>query len=96
MAIHEGKKVLVVVPSDQNDDCSLLFIAPNGMSATDANMHASAAVEKATDDAGEYSGEVIDYLDNLGFDCLGNPSIAVIPLGVAEVTVTAPMYIERG
>ena len=92
---NQEKKVLVVVPSDQNDDCSLLFIAPSGMSETSANIHASNAVNEATDD-GDRSGEVISYLDKRGFVCLGNPTIAVIPEGIARITVTAPMYPERG
>ena len=90
------KRVLVVVPSDQNDDCSLLFVAPDGLSVNNANMHASAAIESANDDNGDRSGEVIEYLGNLGFDCLGNPSIAKVPFGIVAVTVTAPMYPRSG
>lgn len=86
------RNVLVVVPSDQNDDCSLLFVAPEGMTAEQANLLASAAIDNANDDEGDRSGEVITFLKPLGFECLGNPSIATMPAGIMLVTVTAPMY----
>lgn len=84
--------ILTIVPSDQNDDCGLAFLAPPGMPAVAANRCATLAIEAANDDNGERSDEVIAHLERQHFVFLGNPSLVQPPPSVTGLTVTAPLY----
>ena len=78
---------LVLVPSEEGADGNLYFLSVEGAMPDAVRDHVAAAVSQASDENGDRSGEVINYLERLGYLFMGNPD-------TENVIVTQPWVVQ--
>ncbi len=83
----EMNRRLVLVPSDEGADGNLYFLSAEGAMPDSVRDHVAAAVSQSSDENGDRSGEVINYLERQGYIFMGNPD-------TENVIVTQPWVVQ--